>query len=869
MRFPDLRFRRPIVLLMGAVWTALAWGPEGVAGPELERPLPVDQSRSTTARHLAKPVFESRVLDDMETAANWVRFGPGEMQITAARARRGEHSVRLTAPTQTGKPPPVQGRPFAETGVRRVFGGEDWSGFNRLAFWVYPDLPGFRVVSLLVRLQSEGTQGRRYTDGGLHYVLLRNGEWNPVVWEIAHLERRQVQAVELVYRLQGNEPEATNRVSFDFDQLELQRVEPDPFLGWSVASGRVAFNSLGYAPDAAKTALVAGSATRFEVLDEAGAVVFESPVENVRTALGEFGRVDFSALRRPGDYRLRGGELTTPLFAVTADPWRETQWAVLNSFFGQRCGFAVPGIHGVCHRDWQVQRGEQRIVINGGWHDAGDLSQGLVNTAEAAWAMLRLAEVETERDPALSDRLLAEARWGTEWLLKTRWGDGSRVTWATMDFWTDGILGTPDDVVVDAHSAPFDNFLAAATEALAARLWRSHDPVWADYSQRCAEQDWAFALEQLREPEVEVASAGVQAGIELFRATGRTEFADRAVALADVLLASQERRVRREWTLPLTGFFYRSPQQETPLHYSHRSHEQAPVVALADLCGLLPAHPKWIEWYAAVAWYAEYLRLAAEVTAPYHMLPAGIWRTDRGADWERAQARRGVRLDEQHYLRRFPCWPDFRGNLGVQLSQAKALSTAARLRRDAGLRELAEAQLHWSLGRNPFAQSLMYGVGHDYAPQYTAMSGDMVGTLPVGIQSRGDDDAPYWPMANCYNYAEVWVHPGSRWLAILADLAGDGAAPAGDLRLHARAADGDAVEIGLVSSGERDLGIELRTFNLSLPEGGKSMTLPPGKEVSRRVLARVTDPAMPWLIVAFPVGQPEQAREVMGGLPGR
>lgn len=859
---PPLGLQASALLLTIAVSTSLA-------GPEPLRPLPVDQSRSTTARHLAKPVLESRLLDGMETDANWVRFGPGAMEVTAARARQGEHALRLTSPTQTGKPPPVQGRPFAETGVRRVFGGEDWSGFNRLACWVYPDLPGFRVVSLLIRLQSEGTQGRRYTDGGLHYVLLRNGEWNPVVWEIAHLERRQVQSVELIYRLQGHEPEATNRVCFDFDQLELQRVEPDAFLGWSVAPGRVAYNSLGYAPDAAKTALFAGGVGRLAVLDEAGVVVLEPPVERLRTALGEFGRIDFSALRRPGLYRLRGDDLTTPLFAVEADPWRETRWAVLNSFFCQRCGFTVPGIHGVCHRDWQVQRGERRIVINGGWHDAGDLSQGLVNTAEAAWAMLRLAEVEADREPRLHDRLLAEARWGTEWLLKTRFGDGTRVTWATMDFWTDGILGTPDDVVVEAQSAPFDNFLAAATEALAARLWRSHDPVWADYSLRCAEQDWAFALERVREPEVEVASAGVQAGVELFRTTGRTEFAERAVALADGLLASQERRVRREWALPLTGFFYRSPRREAPLHYSHRSHEQAPVVALADLCRLLPDHPKWIEWYAAVALYGEYLRMAAEVTAPYRMLPAGIWRADRGADWERAQARQGLRLDDQHYLRRFPCWPDFRGNLGVQLSQAKALSTAARLRRDRGLRELAEEQLHWTLGRNPFAQSLMYGVGQDYAPQYTAMSGDMVGTLPVGLQSRGDDDEPYWPMANCYNYAEVWVHPGSRWLAILADVAGEEMELTGDLRLQASALGQGEVEVEVTSSGAREQGVALRAFNLSLPGEGEAVVLPPGKEMSWRVRAKVKDPAGPWLIVAFPAGQPGQAREVMGGLPER
>ena len=38
-------------------------------------------------------------------------------------------------------------------------------------------------------------------------------------------------------------------------------------------------------------------------------------------------------------------------------------------------------------------------------------------------------------------------------------------------------------------------------------------------------------------------------------------------------------------------------------------------------------------------------------------------------------------------------------------------------------------------------------------------SGDFVGSLPVGMQSRGVTDLPYWPSQNMYVYKEVWVHP--------------------------------------------------------------------------------------------------------------
>lgn len=50
------------------------------------------------------------------------------------------------------------------------------------------------------------------------------------------------------------------------------------------------------------------------------------------------------------------------------------------------------------------------------------------------------------------------------------------------------------------------------------------------------------------------------------------------------------------------------------------------------------------------------------------------------------------------------------------------------------------------------------------------MSGNLVGSLPMGIQTHFNRDVPYWPAENCYNWKEVWVHPSARWLGILAEL---------------------------------------------------------------------------------------------------
>jgi len=37
----------------------------------------------------------------------------------------------------------------------------------------------------------------------------------------------------------------------------------------------------------------------------------------------------------------------------------------------------------------------------------------------------------------------------------------------------------------------------------------------------------------------------------------------------------------------------------------------------------------------------------------------------------------------------------------------------------------------------------------------------------VGVLTQYNEDVPYWPDSNCYNYKEVWVHPASRWLWLM------------------------------------------------------------------------------------------------------
>jgi len=789
-------------------------------------PMAVNFQDSAPYRWLNKKVLESRLLDDMQSLDKWTAYTNdaiplvdaripnsqtrisawrqvfAEITLTKEQSRNGGQSLRLRMPTKLDKPAPAGGRSWGDPGVMRRFEGEDWRKFNRISLWIYPDCPGFYVDWLRIRMHNDGIEKLPAPFGqeGDHFIILRDHEWNHVVWEIGNVARDKVTALEVSYRMEGNEPEEGDSVTYYLDRLELERVEPDYIEGWGVWPGRISYSHTGYQSGATKSAIASGlNAREFRLIDQAtGQTVLFKSIQTVKRHLGSFQVMDFSEVRQAGSYVLEAGGTVTHPFRIDPNVWRQTIWKALNFFYVERCGMAIPGVHGVCHRDWQAVHGDKRIVINGGWHDAGDLTQGLGNTGEAVYAMFSLAERLHARseDPELYERLVEEGQWGLAWILKTSFGDGYRATGSVNSRKTNGILGDFDDVIANASNAPMENFLASAAEALACRVLKERDPRLAAYSLRMAEADWHFAVEGMAKAEAqaskelfrtsfdsgnvvhEVASIGVLASVDLWRATDDQRYADKAVELARVILDSQERK-RPNWTTPMLGFFYTSPARDRILHYCHRGREQGPIVALTELCNAFPEHTDWMKWYSAVALHSEYLKTMTKYTEPYGVLPSSIYQDNEYAgvpesrrESFRKQVLNGIPLGEGHYLRLFPVWLDYRGHFGTILPQTQALANAAHLRGDLEAAQLSEKQLEWVIGRNPFAQSTMWGEGYDFAPHQTPNSGDMVGSLPVGIETRGDSDVPYWPVQNTWTYKELWVHPVARWIWLMRDLAG-------------------------------------------------------------------------------------------------
>ncbi|MCL1793791.1 MAG: glycoside hydrolase family 9 protein [Oscillospiraceae bacterium] len=754
---------------------------------------------SALTEWLKKPVKETLLLHGMETAENFTLRGPGNFCAVTEQPYHYDTCLKVECPTAVGKVPDHK-RSYAHTSLVYNASGLDFRKYNRISFWAMPDCPGFENVWITVTIKNEGEvkyPRKKYFEG-THCSNIKNGCWNQVVWEIPYVYRDKVSEVSISFNIHGSQANMNDTAVLYYSNLELQAVDPEYYEGWDPGN-RIAFCHSGYKPDNPKIALTGETKEQeFHIKSsETNKIVFKNAVETAKTDIGTFCRMDFSNFNECGRYILSVGDRTTMPFRIDNTPWESAVWKTINFFYQERCGFDVPGIHLPCHIDCFAEHPDgRRISVGGGWHDAGDLSQGQCNTSESAHAFLDMAETVKDKDHVLYERLLAEARWGLEWMMRTRFGDGYRCVWTTIGIWTKNIIGDDDDIVMPAYDDPFENFCGAAAEAAGARAFFGVDDVFAGYCLKCSREDFDAAYKFILDTEekfprskiseIQFYGQGAFAAAQLYKTTKEESYLEKAVKMAEVAMACQQTEIL-DWDIPLKGFFYQSSNHDTPLAYEHRAHEQAPVTALALLCELAPFHDGYPMWYNAISLYAEYIKAISEMIEPYGLLPSAIYKYDDNAvkdvfknhiqknesdrqDDRAAQIKNGIRLSDKYYLRRFPVAFQFRGFHGVLLTKAKAVSCIAKILKDETLKNIATRQLEWVLGNNPFTQSTMYGEGYGFAPLYSEFANDITGELPVGIQTFENNDTPFYPMANLATYKEIWVHSSSRFLWTIADL---------------------------------------------------------------------------------------------------
>jgi hypothetical protein len=750
-----------------------------------------DTTLGGMSRWLKKPVSASRELALASDFGALILKGPGSMTIDRQRTISGKGSILVETPTSLGVKNPTN-RSYGSAEVIRPLKGEDLRDFNRFSVWVYADAPGFYSLFVGCTLYNEGKHvmpvpGRFE---GQHFVNVYPGRWQRIVWEIPDLYRDSVTGFSVNVMLTGSPKGAAQRMKLYIDDMRIEQVDAENTRGFDLRKNSIAYSHSGYKSGTAKHALVQHVKTKdFELVNANRKVVLKGTGKGLENG---FVQLDFSSLNTPGYYTLRIDNRTTQPFAIGDDAYLATAWRTLNFFFAERCGYDQPGIHQECHKDVSLSHPDgRRLNMNGGWHDAADLTQGLGNTARGGIAMLQLARTVATSHPALHDRLLEEARWGLNWVLETRFGDGYRAGGLIIGIWSDNITGTKDDMEGKAANRPSDNFLSATYASLAAPLYAKSDPVFAYWCRNAAIDDFRFASELLgtavtSRNEAELYALATVSAMHLYRLTKEQSYLERASQYARVVMACQQVEPRNDWSTPLRGFFYESRTQKRILEYFHRSDEHLLIEGLGMLLKDAPSHSDAAKWKASCQAYADYLQATASTMAPYGIVPAAVYVVNNAIfegiyhegdrvgmpsmEEYNAQVKNGIKLSDNFYLRRFPVAYQFRGFHAIHLSKAKAAFMLSGVLGNKSLRDIATRQLEYIVGYNPFAMSTIYGDGYDYPPLYGAYAGDVVGAVPVGIETFGNDDEPYMPMQVNATYKEIWTHTAAGVISVLSEV---------------------------------------------------------------------------------------------------
>lgn len=746
----------------------------------IHTPLPLDYSRSNEAAGLSKEILEERSLK--EFGASWDQVSLVFSPFTGERA--------------VGSPDDPDYATYGSVSAYCSLGGVDLSGWNRIRFRIYPDCPGARVTNLNLGFNRAEP----------HLVNLVNGEWNECFLDLENIERSAVRGFSFSCSKKGLDMTSPDTLRYSIADIRLQKVaHPKKESGWEPDEGAIIYSTSGYFREGPKTAVASADSfsegDRFRIIDSStGKTAYSGRIRIEETTVGRFAVLDFSSLRKDGRYRIEAGSFCTEAFAISERVLTDAEWRALNFIFCQRCGYPVPGKHTACHQDLFARHNGQRISFSGGWHDAGDLSQQSLQSGDVMYSLLEAYEANKDRNPVLAVRLLEEARWGLEFGLKTRFGDGYRASSMGLLIWQDNRLETVDDInSVRVHNLAYDNFTWSAYEAFAA-MTLTGDPAMCEYLRKVACEDFDFAMDKFRregwdkfiyqyEHTYNSSHSQIMANIswaasQLYKLTGEKRYAEIAAKSIEYTLDCQQTEPLADGT---SGFFYRDTSRVGIVHYIHQSREQIYMQALTLLCETQRNHPDYDKWVSSIRLYGEYLKGLMKYTAPYGMVPSGIYQEGEYNDAEGfyslhifapsdapqrydRQLHKGVKIDESHYIRRFPIWFNiFSGNSAIILSTGKAAALAGKFLGDGELLDIAREQLYWNVGKNPFGESLMFGEGQNYPQLNSFSSGEMTGEMPVGIKSLGDDDIPAWPQINNACYKEVWVTTAGKFLSLVSE----------------------------------------------------------------------------------------------------
>ncbi len=500
------------------------------------------------------------------------------------------------------------------------------------------------------------------------------------------------------------------------------------------ASGRILVNQVGYLPHGPKHFLVEDKAPAiaetFSVVDinrQDEPSVLSGKLTRSKGDFGTYFVGRFSALTAPGKYAIRLSSpvsqktvsqktlpanspqevFTSYAFRIAPDVYADAMAKGVNYFAVQRCGPSTTGYNAPCHLDDGRTKDGKSVDLVGGWHCAGGLCKWPGFELAGMSALLNVAKLSADQE--LRSRIYEEVQWGNLYCLKMI-SSGRYIgsdTDGLTNRGTDNKSGTADDRPARPGAKGISNrhqFIAA--EALLVSVYGDRDRAYADKCLDAARQCFAKVKQEKAGAYMDLGT-GISAGLRLFEATKDEQYKSYAVRMADGFLKLQQTEYAGNQN-KVRGYFFRSDKRREGIGV--RTVHPLPLIALCDLAEAFPKHPQAGRWREAIKLHCQqYLGEIASRNAfgivPYVAQPSGC-KTRKAGDL-------GYRY--------FMCPAKHRywvGNNANLAGAGIALLKAARILNQPELAVLAQRQLDWILGANPFGVSTVIHVGPGNPPEY-------------------------------------------------------------------------------------------------------------------------------------------------------
>lgn len=540
----------------------------------------------------------------------------------------------------------------------------------------------------------------------------------------------------------------------------------------------VLINHVGFPPRGVKRCMRAGTQpVPFKVVEaESGRTVHEAVMSACKGDMGEYLSGDFSQLTQGGTFRVAAAGNHSGDFSIGSDVYTAPLRKCIDYFSRQRCGAGRTGYNSPCHLD-DGRRSDNglRHDVTGGWHDACDLRKWVDATV---YGMIGLSRVLELLGPLRLDRagIVEEMRWGNQYFQKMQEPAGYVMNYCGGDdgnCYTDNKPGTADDRLI--HVEPCDltaQFHFIAAQAAMIRHTKEVEPAYAQGCEDSARRCLAWCVQERTPRSATSLSAAVIACAQLHSSIGGDRLRDMTANYARQLISLQVSGPR-DADSPVPGFFLASPDSPEPSR--DIQHGNLPLLALCEALEHFGDHADARSWREALQEHAEYLSAMSQRSA-FGTIPFGLYvgrdpggNRRLGSYWYRWFMKPHGETSAADW------WVGINAHLA---SNGIGLNRAGRLLQDRPLLDLAQRQLDWILGGNPFNASTITGVGRnqprlfvtrEFAPATPLIPGGVMN----GLGGSAGDSVGLYP--GSYHTCEYWTPMVAYTMWLMAELQTAGA----------------------------------------------------------------------------------------------